>query len=207
MLLDLRKSRQDKRNAKVHEVNLRTKHLDDSAEQYVRDNTGAKKENIITQLKNIEIQIRSSKRIDYALNGRRSGALSYLLIPAPSAYSPQQPDNPSFDHTDINTIYSRISNVHNGKDVPEWEIINDRSQVERLTLECMQMHFAQADGTPFTATEWIAKLTDETIQNSILEGTFDTNPYPKPIRLYLNALKKDPKHKSLSISYSFEAIL
>lgn len=119
LLLEHRQSRRDKRLAKANEVDFRNKHLDDRAEQYVRDNTGAKKSNVITQLKYIEKQIRESSRIDYALNGRKSGALSYLLIPTPSAYPPNIRNDPSFDHTNINTIYDRVSTVHNGKDISE----------------------------------------------------------------------------------------
>ena len=54
MLLELRQSRRDKRTAKVHEIDFRTKHLDERADQYVRDNPGANKTNVITQLKHIE---------------------------------------------------------------------------------------------------------------------------------------------------------
>ena len=75
-------TRRDKRNAKAHEVDFRNKHLDNRADQYVHDHSGAKKNNVVSQLKHIERQIRESSRIDYALNGRKSGALSYLLIPA-----------------------------------------------------------------------------------------------------------------------------
>ena len=124
----MRQSRREKRHAKNHEVDFRTKHLDDRAEQYVRDHPGSKKTNVISQLKNIEKQIRESSRVNYALNGRKSGALSYLLIPAISSYTATQRRDPLFDHKDINTIYSRVSTIHNGKDVPEWEVINDREK-------------------------------------------------------------------------------
>ena len=78
LLVDLRNTHRDKRNAKAHEVDFRNKHLDDRAEQYVRDHPGTNKNNVITQLKNIERQIRESTRIDYALNGRKSG----IILPA-----------------------------------------------------------------------------------------------------------------------------
>ena len=153
MISDLRQTRRDKREAKVHEVDFRNKHLDERAEKYVRDHPGAKKTNVITQLKNIEKQIRESTRVDFALNGRRSGALSYLLVPAPSAYPEAEREHPGFDHHNINTIYKRVSTVFNGKDVSEWEVINDRTKVEQLTLECMQIHFSQSDGTPLTHSD------------------------------------------------------
>ena len=193
-------------HAKAHEVDFCNKHLDDRAEQYVRDNAGAKKSNVISQLKHIEKQVRSSTKIDYALNGRRSGALSYLLIPALSAHSVTDREQLNFDHTNISTIYKRVSTVHNGKDVHEWEVISNREQVERLTLECMQMHFSQADGTPLTSPEWISRLNDETVQNSILDGSFDCNPYPRTLRLFLSALKQPNPTKQLEITYSFEDV-
>ena len=174
LISDLRQTRRDKREAKVHEVDFRNKHLDERAEQYVRDHPGAKKTNVITQLKNIEKQIRESTRVDFALNGRRSGALSYLLVPAPSAYPEAEREHPGFDHHNINTIYKRVSTVFNGKDVSEWEVINDRTKVEQLTLECMQIHFSQSDGTPLTHSDWISRLNDEIVQNSILDGSFES---------------------------------
>lgn len=204
LLKDLRQSRRDKREAKANEVDFRNNHLDERAEQFVRDHPGAKKSNVITQLKHIEKQIRESSRIDYALNGRQSGALSYLLISAQSSYPAVVRDAPTFDHTNIKTIYDRVSTVHNGKDVSEWEVVNDKNQVERLTLECMQMHFSKADGTPLTSPDWISRMNDETVQNSILDGTFDCNPYPRALRLYLKALEQPNRPKQLHLSYSFD---
>lgn len=66
LLIDLRQSRRSKREAKDNEADFRNKHLDTRAEQYVRDHPGAKKSNVITQLKHIEKQIRESSRIDHA---------------------------------------------------------------------------------------------------------------------------------------------
>ena len=158
---------------------------------------------MITQLKHIEKQIRSSTRIDYALNGRKSGSLSYLLLPAPSSYPQSDRDDPNFDHTNIDTIYKRVSTVHNGKDVHEWEAVSNREQVERLTLECMRKHFSQADGTPLTSPEWIERMNDEKFQNSIIDGSFDCNPYPRALRLFLSALHNPNPPKQLSIQYTF----
>lgn len=184
-------------------MDFRDKHLDGTAEQYIRDHPGAKKTNAITQLKNIEKQTRSPTRIDYALNGRRSGALSYLLTPAPSAYQQSGRDKPNFDHTNIDTIYKRVSTVHNGKDVQEWDVVSNREHVEKLTLACMQKRFSQADDTPLTSTDWIERLNDKTVQNSILDESFDCNPYPRALRLFLSALHDPNPPKQLAIKYTF----
>ena len=138
------------------------------------------------------------------MNGRKSGALSYLLIPAKSAYPPDIRNDPTFDNKNIHTIYARVSTVHNGKDESEWEIVNDRQQVERLKLECMKMHFSQADGTPLTSPEWINRLNDETVQESVLDGTFNCNPYPRALRLHLKTLEQPNRPKQLKIQYSFD---
>ena len=90
-------------------------------------------------------------------------------------------NDPNFDHTNIYTIYDRVSTVHNGKDIQEWDVINDKKQVERLTLECMNMHFSQADGTPLTSDQWINQFNDEQTQESIINGMFDCNPYPRAL--------------------------
>ena len=203
LLVDLKQTKRDKRHAKVHEVDFRNKHLDDRAEQYVRDHPGTKKTNVITQLKHIEKQIRESKRVDYAVNGKRSGTLSYVLIPAKSTYPTAQQLDPTFDHLNIKTIYSRVSTVHNGHDVTEWEVINAKDQIERLTLECIQMQFSQADGTPLTSPDWIHRLNDKEIQGSILDGSFDCNPYPRALRLFLSALKQESPIRQLQLDYSF----
>ena len=49
----------------------------------------------------------------------------------------------------MDTIWERLRGK-NGKDVKKWIEIDERKEVERLTLECMKKHFSQAEGTPFT---------------------------------------------------------
>ena len=46
-------------------------------------------------------------------------------------------------------------------------------------------------------------LNDEKIQESILDGTFDCNPYPKALRLYLKSLEQKKQPKQLKLAYSF----
>lgn len=72
--------------------------------------------------------------------------------------------------------------IANGKDIDEWEIINDQESVEQLTLACMQKHFAQSQGTPLTSDFWINNLTDEATQTEILSGKFDLTPYPRSLQ-------------------------
>ena len=202
ILKELKEVRREKRDAKRDDVNLRDKHLDECAAQYVRDHPGAKIENVVKQLQHIEKQQREAARIRLALKGRFEGALTYVLVPALSSYSDDIKKKDDFNILNMNYIWDRVQ-VANGHDIEEWEIINDKNNVEKLTLECLKKHFGQAQGTPFTSDFWVHTLTDEDEQNKILSGEFDLSTYPKSIQLYLAFLQRPKDRKEIPFTYTF----
>ena len=94
----------------------------------------------------------------------------------------------------MNYIWPRVQ-IANGHDVTNWDIINDKSTVEKLTLTCMRRHFAQSQGTPFTEDYWIQAFSDKKIQEQILNGDFNLSSFPEPVRLYLQALRRKKSRK------------
>ena len=203
LLVELKTTRREKREAKAKDVSFRDKHLDECAAQYSRDHPGISIPNAVKQLKHIEKQKREARRIRRALKGKRSGALTYVLIPTAESYSDEIRNLPNFDHSNMEFIWPRVQ-VANGHDVESWEIVNDKEKVETLTLACMRKHFAQSQGTPFTSDDWIDKLSDKDIQNAIIAGQYDVSQHPEAIQLYLRALKRPKDHPpELKFEYSY----
>ena len=186
-----------------HKDDFRSQHMDDCVAQALRDDPNSKKASIIKQLKHIELQRNEAQHVDKTLNGYRDGALSYVLIPAISEYPDHQQSSPEFNHKNINTMWNRIT-PSNGKDIHSWDIIDQQNEVEHLTLECMKLHFSQANNTPLTSDVWIHNLMHPTIQKSILEGKYDLSSYPKPMQIFFDALKIEHENDSLPFSYSLE---
>lgn len=69
-------------------------------------------------------------------------------------------------------MWNRITPT-NGKDVDQWERVNDRETVEKMLLRWQQLHFLQANETPLAKTEWKEKLEDAEFQASVMNGTFE----------------------------------
>ena len=68
----------------------------------------------------------------------------------------------------------------------------------------MKKHFAQAQGTPLTSRDWIDKLSNEKIQQQIIDGTYDLKDVSDSIRMYLKALERPSNvKKDLPFQYSF----
>lgn len=88
-------------------------------------------------LKHIEKQKREAERIRLALKGKFEGGLTYVLVPALSAYSDEVRDHPEFDVHNMDFIWERVQ-VANGHDIDEWDVVSDKESVERLTLECLK---------------------------------------------------------------------
>ena len=61
---------------------------------------------------------------------------------------------------------------NNGRDIKLWERIEKRDEVERLMVQCMRCHFAQAQGTPLTSRVWRERLKNKTFLDAISEGDF-----------------------------------
>ena len=119
-----------------------------------------------------------------------------------SAYSEEIQQQEDFDILNMDYIWDRVQ-VANGKDIAEWDIINDQENVERLTLACMRKHFGQAQGTPLTSDYWIKTLCDKQCQDDIISGTFDLSPYPRSLQLYFGAMRNTDTRKEIAFEYSF----
>ena len=78
----------------------------------------------------------------------RAGVNS-ILIPARSEYDTT---DTSFDHTDIRSMWDRITPT-NGKDIKEWQRITEKSAMEKILLDWQQMHFLQANETPLSTLQ------------------------------------------------------
>ena len=85
----------------------------------------------------------------------RHGALSYVLIPSLSNCSDVEKSSPNFNYKNMQTIWDKIT-PSNGKDIHTWERIDKQEDVERLSLQCMNLHFAQSNDTPLTSDDWIS---------------------------------------------------
>ena len=203
LLRQLKVAKRDKRDAKRDDIKLREQHLDECAEQFLRDNPGREKDNVVKMLKHIEKQKREAARIRLALKGKFEGGLTYVLVPSLSAYDEETRRLPDFDILNMDFIWDRVQ-IANGHDVEEWDIVSNKESVERLSLECLKKHFGQSQGTPFTSDFWIDTLTNEQTQDQILHGTFDLSKYPKPVQLYLKALRKPGDREDIKFEYNFK---
>ena len=190
------------RNLKKHQVDFRNQHHDDCVQQAVRDNPDTKISSYIKQLKHIENQRRDSSQVDRTLNGAREGALSYVLIPSISEYTTEQQSSSGFNYKDMSTMWKRIL-PKNGKDIVSWDIVDHQKEVETLTLECMKLHFSQANNTPLTTDHWMNELLNPTVQQAILNGTYDLSQVPEPIKIFFQALKINHVNDDLPFHYPF----
>ena len=106
----------------------------------------------------------------------------FVMIPALSQYSAEQQAHPNFDFMSIDTIWPRLQ-IANGKDVTEWHDVDNPSLVEKLILEALQRHFAQASDTIVTTPKWRSILTSKECQEQLLKGTFQwENDVPDEFR-------------------------
>lgn len=159
------------RESKKNDVNLREALLDQLAEDLLKDPTTntRKKASVIKQIKNCERMKRDANRIKRAIKGIQNKGLTYVLIPALSAYSQEERNTSNFDHYSIKVIWKRLQ-VQNGKDVKEWERIENREKMETYVLQILQLHFTQASNTPLANIFWMEKLLEKPFQQRILNG-------------------------------------
>ena len=191
------------RQVHKNDVDYRDQHLNDLIDQAVRDDPNTKIPSYIKSIKQIESQKKNARAIRSVLKGRHDGALSYLLIPAESEYPEAIRSQPDFSHLNMRTIWTRIIPT-NGKDICEWEILDQQSEVERLSIECMKLHFSQSNETALTSDYWIETLMNHECQQKILQGTFDLSPFPEPVQIFFQAMHKKHVNDSLTFEYSFD---
>ena len=126
---------------------------------------------ILSILKHREKQRREANRINCVLKGKFRLGVNSILIPEASEY------NTEVNIYDISTMWTRIQKNY-GKDIRRWRRVTDRTLVEKLLIEWQNMHFLQANETPFTSPEWEKKLKTNTVQESITNGTFQVTNFP-----------------------------
>lgn len=82
------------------------------------------------------------------------------------------------------------------KTCTEWQTIDVPSEIVENLQRRNKQHFGQAHGTPFTLDPLADDLTfcgDSPMAESILDGTYCTNPYPESVQLLLQHLKQTHK--------------
>ena len=193
LIQELRETRVELKTVKKNDIDFRKEHLTECAKLSLQRRPETTVEGHIKQLEHLELQIRRAKKIKKSLMEIFVGGLSYVLIPAVSSYPETQQQQPEFDHKNIHTTMDRIG-LNNGKDISCWG-------VERLTLECMNIHLAQSNGTPLTSNEWIERLQDDHFQQTVLDGTIPDNKYPDSTQHMLHALKRT---HSIDNEFKFE---
>ena len=177
---DVAQLAKQKREAKRHlkhcqnnEQSLRDCFLDKLAIDIKKmfPNRKGSKSSIIKQLKHCETSASEASKIKFAINGPRSSGISYILVPGISSYSATVRAQEGFDYLNPNTIWERTA-IANGKDISDWVRIDDIEIVTNLVTHFLVKHFGQSSSTPFANKKWVDKLSDQTIQQLLLDGSF-----------------------------------
>ena len=195
--------RQEVRNIKTHDKEFRKAHLDELIEEKIKKNPTSTYAEELKRLSHIEIQRKEARHIRSTSGVKKKQGVLSILIPDQSEYS-EPLQKSTFKSMD--TIWERLRGK-NGKDVKKWIEIDERKEVERLTLECMKKHFSQAEGTPLTSNYWTAQLTDdEFIQNIRNENYECLHRENEAICAYFQAMSQNNKSESLpKFEYTFES--
>jgi hypothetical protein len=123
---------------------------------------------ILLRMRSHEQKQRIFRRLKSALKPNRRG-LTFVEIPVTDPSAPNQP--------------------------PTWQKITDRDQLESLLLQQGKLHFAQAEGTPFT-TEPLRSLCGydgcTPFAHQITDGNIDLDDLPIPYhaKLLLQHMKR-----------------
>ena len=172
------KSAKSKREAKRHlklckrdEKTLRDNMFDEIAKDTLKlhPSRGKKKKSVIKQLKHCESSRIDAKKIKFATNGPVQVGISYVLIPDLSSYTVEEKNSPTFDHKNLDIIWERTQR-NNGKDIANWEKIEDIPSVITYVTHFLKRHFGQSTGTPFASIYWMQRLTDPAFQQDLLDG-------------------------------------
>ena len=128
-----------------------------------------KKSSVLKQLKNFEQSKQDSTKINFALIGPKEGGISYVLIPAATEYSQESRNSPSFDHTDVDTIWTRLKDPNWKKSLTGNVLITQMTTLNILLI-FLKKHFGQSNGTLFMTQEWVQNLLTKDFQDRILKG-------------------------------------
>jgi len=199
----LREIRKEARSIKTNDKEYRKAHLDELIQEKLDRNPKSTYAGELKRLSHIETQRKEARHIRSTSGFKKKQGVASILIPDQSEYS-----DPSKKSTfqSMDTIWERLKE-QNGKDVKKWIEIDDRKEVERLTLECMKKHFSQAEGTPLTSNFWTAQLADdEFIHNMRNENYECLRNENEAICDYFKAMSQNKKIVNLpKFQYTFES--
>ena len=184
--IELKKAKENYALLKQNAEKNRKSFLQERVE-YHQEKTNKTPKAILKSLQHIEEQQRNSSKIAFALEKNNKRGISHILIPAKEEY----PEEIQHKYRDIDVIWARIERK-NGKDINEWEQINERRDLETMLLGWQKQHFRQAGETPLASREWKLQLVDENSQDEILSGTYEVEEeLPEECKELLKYMKTD----------------
>ena len=130
-------------------------------------------------------------------------AIKYIKIPSLNEYTREERSQRSFSHKNVDYIWERLQRA-NGKDVNDWEDIEDQESIETLLLQVQQKHFEQANNTVITNKKWRTQLSKASIRQKLQEGsyTFDDDD-PMELRQILSTFQSNKK-QNIDITLTYE---
>ena len=204
----LEKAIADRRLARTHykqvlsqSATYREQFLLNQAE-FVADCRGSNAYQEYTNLLRYEKLRNSFSKIKRCLKGAFSGSLSSILIPAKDEYPHHLTSDPHFSHYDIDTMWDLIQ-PHNGKNIKCWERISEKDPLEKILLQWMGKHNAQAAESPLASSLWQSQLDNPRIRESIHNGTFHDDTLPPEVLEFLSSFSSSPSAPDVSFSYDF----
>ena len=177
------------KNAAAH----RKTHLDERAQYHSEQNPRTTKASEVKRLKNIEVQIKDSVKIQFTLKDTHQDSSTYLLIPATKEYEIFE----NFDGNilSVSNIWRRIL-IRNGDDIKDWVRVTDKNLIEDMLLQWQVHHFEQANGTPFTDSFWTKELGKQEVSDAIIAGTYEPpRDLPWEAEAILKSMKRSQKIK------------
>ena len=132
---ELKESRKEIKNAKVDADSLRKTHLEELIQEKLDKNPKSTYAGELKKLQNVEKQRSDARRICNSHQRSRREGIKSIYIPASVEYDNECDRN---QYRNMDVMWKRLQ-LQNGKDIKEWEKIEDRNLVEKLTLQCMKI--------------------------------------------------------------------
>jgi len=128
--------------------------------------------------------------------------ISKVLIPAPTEYETNADKE---RYQEMCVIWKRLQK-HNGKDIKQWEEIEEKELVENLTMKCMEAHFAQAHGSRLTTDVWKERLVSEEFISNLKQGDLEKlHDESEAVQEYFQAIAGKAERKEMEkFHYSLE---
>ena len=129
--------------------------------------------------------------------------ISKVLIPAPTEYETNADKE---RYQEMCVIWKRLQKHKNGKDIKQWEEIEEKELVENLTMKCMEAHFAQAHGSRLTTDVWKERLVSEEFISNLKQGDLEKlHDESEAVQEYFQAIAGKAERKEMEkFHYSLE---